>query len=74
MKEQEEQAVAMAGVARTSGGRRREDGRKVLENIRKNSIAEGLASVPSTANSGTKTAALSRRRYEWGDNIPASAY
>jgi len=39
----------------------------------KNSMAEGLASVPSTANYGTKTAAPSRQRYEWGDNIPASA-
>jgi len=73
MREQQEQATAMTGVAQTSGGRRREDGRKVLENIRKNSIAEGLASVPSTANNGTKTAAPSRQRYEWGDNIPASA-
>jgi len=65
MKEQQEQAMAtaMAGIAQTSGGRHCEDGRKVLENIRKNSIAEGLPSVPSTANNSTKTAAPSRQRY-----------
>lgn len=80
VREQQAQSMAMVGMAQASGeagGRRREDGRKVLENIRKNSMAEGFASVPPTdaitANGITKTASPPRQRYEWDVNVPASA-